>query len=87
MINTTTDKSTLIKWHFREALDGQGYYAEREDGRKEEVFDHSHCRACAMAELISRECDADVDLRGLNYRSPCVQFLAVMVRQRRDEKR
>jgi len=76
-------KTELRKWYIREGMDGDWYIEREDDGAYRRVYG-AHCKACAMAEFISDEPDADTDLRG--YRNtPCYQFLAVLVRQRRRE--
>lgn len=73
----------LKKWY---AIDiGNGFVLEREDG-KQGQSSGAHCKACALAEVVSKHQDADVDLRGLHVYGSCYQFLAVMVRQRRRDK-
>jgi len=70
----------LKKWW---AIDiGSGFIVEREDGKQEQVIG-AHCKACALAKIVSKNPEADVDLRGLHRYGSCYQFLAVMVRQRR----
>lgn len=64
---------------------GWCYYLESDDGKISDIQDSSaHCLACALAEAISRY-GGDCDLRGLHVHGICYQWLAVTVRQSRDE--
>lgn len=53
-----------------------------ESTSKTEYSKSAHCKACALADVITKY-GGDADLRGLHVYGPCYQFLAVIVRQSR----
>lgn len=74
-------KAKIPIWYIKKIYHNTWY---AEDGRRSEYISNSHCKCCALSELISKR-GGNVDLRGLSRYGTCYQFLAVLVRSMRDE--